>query len=336
MERIHRAAAYKETSTEVSKWVPIVQKNRQADHLIFPLQEEKPQQLPLSARMETFQPMTELEKEIADVLAGSSNVEKAGEELTDAEKKALLRMSVEEAKERRRELQKMRALMLFHEQKCKRTKKIKSKKYHRMQRKRKELESQKNSESSMPEDVEKADRIRVKTQLALSEHHQRRHALKQKAAVEFSESEDQNSGEEEKVDVFDKGNRSWCWWGSWGGEGIAVSQKKPTRHLNSIPKKQTKLPTQAHVIINEECDQKAEKHQVNYLPWPYTNRSQFELAHRAPLGRQWNSESTVSQLIAPKICTAIGKVIPPMTFTEDVAHFMKRQQQTKLSKIVVE
>ena len=40
--------------------------------------------------------MTELEKEIADVLAGSSNVEKAGEELTDAEKKALLRMSVEE------------------------------------------------------------------------------------------------------------------------------------------------------------------------------------------------------------------------------------------------
>eukprot|EP00731_Ephydatia_muelleri_P004578 Em0002g754a len=125
-------------------------------------------------------------------------------------------------------------------------------------------------------------------------------------------------------------------WGSWGGEGIAVSQKKPTRHLNSIPKKQTKLPTQAHVIINEECDQKAEKHQVNYLPWPYTNRSQFELAHRAPLGRQWNSESTVSQLIAPKICTAIGKVIPPITFTEDVAHFMKRQQQTKLSKIVVE
>ena len=51
-------------------------------------------------------------------------------------------------------------------------------------------------------------------------------------------------------------------WGSWGGEGIAVSQKKPTSHLNSIPKKQTKLPTQAHVIINEECDQKAEKHQV--------------------------------------------------------------------------
>ena len=43
-----------------------------------------------------IQPMTELEKEIADVLAGSSNVEKAGEELTDAEKKALLRMSVEE------------------------------------------------------------------------------------------------------------------------------------------------------------------------------------------------------------------------------------------------
>ena len=34
-----------------------------------------------------------------------------------------------------------------------------------MQRKRKELESQKNSESSMPEDVEKADRIRVKVRI---------------------------------------------------------------------------------------------------------------------------------------------------------------------------
>lgn len=51
-------------------------------------------------------------------------------------------------------------------------------------------------------------------------------------------------------------------WGSWGGEGAPVSQKKPRRHLGSTPRKQARLPTQAHVIISEEYDQKARKHQV--------------------------------------------------------------------------
>lgn len=51
---------------------------------------------PCSFFLLLIQPITELEKEIADVLTGSSNVEKDDEELTDAEKRALLRMSVEE------------------------------------------------------------------------------------------------------------------------------------------------------------------------------------------------------------------------------------------------
>ena len=35
-----------------------------------------------------------------------------------------------QARERRRELQRMRALMSYHEEKCRRAKKIKSKRYH--------------------------------------------------------------------------------------------------------------------------------------------------------------------------------------------------------------
>ena len=44
----------------------------------------------------TTQPITEMEKEIATVLEGSENVERNDEELTEAEKKALLKMSLEE------------------------------------------------------------------------------------------------------------------------------------------------------------------------------------------------------------------------------------------------
>ena len=60
------------------------------------------------------------------------------------------------------------------------------------------------------------------------------------------------------------------------------------------------------------------------LPWPYTNSGQFEVAHRIPLGRHWNSESQFMQIITPKIRTTIGKTIPPITVTEDVGHFIKK------------
>ena len=63
------------------------------------------------------------------------------------------------------------------------------------------------------------------------------------------------------------------------------------------------------------------------------NDSQFEIAHRVPLGRHWNTESTFAQLITPKINTVIGKAIPPMTITEDVAHFIKSAATRKLKNV---
>jgi U3 small nucleolar RNA-associated protein 14 len=38
-DKLERQAAYQETKTEISKWQPIVQQNRQAEHLSFPLNE---------------------------------------------------------------------------------------------------------------------------------------------------------------------------------------------------------------------------------------------------------------------------------------------------------
>ena len=93
------------------------------------------------------QPSTELEKEVAAILSASEHVERPDQELTPAEKKSLMQMTVEEvrrddglslltwhffacsqAMERRKELQKHRALVSYYEQKCRRIGRIKSKK----------------------------------------------------------------------------------------------------------------------------------------------------------------------------------------------------------------
>ena len=93
------------------------------------------------------QPTTELEKEVAAILASSPSVEEEGEELTEAEKKSLLQMTLEEVTaarssimsrmyedlgaqvlERKKALRKHRALVSYYEQKCRRVGRIKSKK----------------------------------------------------------------------------------------------------------------------------------------------------------------------------------------------------------------
>nr|XP_006814008.1 PREDICTED: U3 small nucleolar RNA-associated protein 14 homolog B-like [Saccoglossus kowalevskii] len=98
------------------------------------------------------QPGTSLEEEVYAVLHGSKFAERSNHELSVAEEEALKAMSVEEARERRKELQKMRALQSYYEAKCRRQKKIKSKKYHRIQRK-----AHDRSEKKQLEELERVD-----------------------------------------------------------------------------------------------------------------------------------------------------------------------------------
>ena len=73
--------------------------------------------------------MTEMEEEVAAVLAASRDqLEASEEELTVAERRALVQVCVEEARERRRELRRMRVLLSQYEQKRHRERKIKSRK----------------------------------------------------------------------------------------------------------------------------------------------------------------------------------------------------------------
>ncbi|CAG2101353.1 unnamed protein product, partial [Medioppia subpectinata] len=79
-----------------------------------------------------YRPKTKLELEVAELLGKSENNLTDDKPLTVAEEKIMKAMSLEEAKLRHKELQKMRALLSYEEVKLKRQAKIKSKRYHRI------------------------------------------------------------------------------------------------------------------------------------------------------------------------------------------------------------
>ncbi|CAN7988538.1 unnamed protein product [Ixodes hexagonus] len=134
-QRVQRQVAYDKVEGEVSRWDPVVKKNRLAEQICFPLQQPDMRMQPTEQFVKKFQPKTSLEVEISKLLAGSDNVQSDNKELTPAEEKALQAMSLDEARERRQELMKMRALLSYQEMKARRQNKIKSKKYHRIMKK---------------------------------------------------------------------------------------------------------------------------------------------------------------------------------------------------------
>ncbi|KAL9969211.1 hypothetical protein ACROYT_G021402 [Oculina patagonica] len=171
-QKIQRTVAYGETKKDIEKWTPTVKKNREAEHLSFPLKPYQPPVPSVRGISVNFKPRTPLEEEVAAVLRGSAHVlERSNKELTEEEEKALLAMDLEEAKERRHELQKLRALQSYYETKCRRMKKIKSKKYHRVKRKAEKRAAGKvageDQNENAEETLEKAERLRAMERVSL-------------------------------------------------------------------------------------------------------------------------------------------------------------------------
>ncbi|KAG0299390.1 hypothetical protein BGZ98_010089 [Dissophora globulifera] len=134
-DRLNRQAAYDEAKKEVTKWLPIVQKNRQAEHLAFPLN-APPIDAPSSSTLASkFQASTQMEREVQDVLVAAGMHEK---KLMEFEELALNKMSTEEVEKRRADLRMMRDLMFREEIRAKRVSKIKSKLYRKIKKKERE------------------------------------------------------------------------------------------------------------------------------------------------------------------------------------------------------
>ena len=163
-QRHDRKAAYEISKQEVSKWNDIVQQNRRADHLIFPL--NKPTEHNHASAFTRTQdvPQTELQEKVDQVLQESNlaNPEKDSkfEELSTA------KMTPEEMRKRTTEMRLMRELMFREERKARRLKKIKSKTYRKIKKK----ELMKNRELaavSSDEDNEDHDIARAKERMTL-------------------------------------------------------------------------------------------------------------------------------------------------------------------------
>ncbi|KAJ3591948.1 hypothetical protein NHX12_007078 [Muraenolepis orangiensis] len=135
-QRIQRNVAFQKTSEQVSRWQSIVKQNLKAEQLVFPLNQEAPGPKPLEHVVCGWTARTPLEQEIFALLfANKQPIHNTTR--TPMEEESLKAMSLEDAKIRRAELQKARALQSYYEAKARREKSIKSKKYHKVQNKAK-------------------------------------------------------------------------------------------------------------------------------------------------------------------------------------------------------
>ncbi|XP_016065564.1 PREDICTED: EF-hand calcium-binding domain-containing protein 6 isoform X1 [Miniopterus natalensis] len=133
-QRVRREAALRETSQALSRWDPIVLRNRQAEQLVFPLEKEPSAFAPTELVLSGWKAGTPLERDIFKLLY--KNRQPARDPLlTPMDKASLQAMSLEEAQMRRAELQRARALQSYYEARARREKKIKSKMHRRDLRK---------------------------------------------------------------------------------------------------------------------------------------------------------------------------------------------------------
>ncbi|CEP60011.1 Utp14p LALA0_S01e00980g [Lachancea lanzarotensis] len=158
-QRHDRKAAYEISKDEVNKWRDVVQQNRQAEHLSFPLNPETQHNT-----VTLFQPSeggaagTELEQKVGILLEDSQLADPLKE--STFEEIATAKMSPEEMQKRTAEVRLMRELMFREERKAKRIKKIKSKAYRRIKKKEllknKELIEESEEESETERDAARA------------------------------------------------------------------------------------------------------------------------------------------------------------------------------------
>ncbi|XP_066992419.2 U3 small nucleolar RNA-associated protein 14 homolog A [Anabrus simplex] len=168
-ERIQRTVGFNKVRKQVSRWEPIVQKNRIADHLSFPLSQGRVSFDSSREFFKRFKTQSPLEAQVAEILNQSKC---AQEDKEKAEKEFSL--SLEELAERRKEMARLRLQQSYEAAKARRQGKIKSKKYHRVLRRekiRKQLKDfetlQKTDPEAALEQLQQIERTRAKERMTL-------------------------------------------------------------------------------------------------------------------------------------------------------------------------
>lgn len=164
-DRIKRVVGFETAKKELKKWNAVITKNRVAESLNFPLAPTHMKLEPSNEFVKRFRLQSELEKELAALEPQKENIE---------EKKDEFSMTLNEIMMRRKEAAKIRALQSYREAKAHRQRKIKSKKFHRVQRKEKiktqlkEFETlQKTDPEAALEKLEQLDKARAEERMSL-------------------------------------------------------------------------------------------------------------------------------------------------------------------------
>lgn len=134
---IDRSVAYEKTAKDVSKWAPVVQKNRDAERLVFPLPEQEASvNISSHTLVSSFTPVTDMEKEITGLINRDGITPKvmAADDTISLEADTLPTVRLD-PDQLYREMSKARSSKFFAEIKAKRQAKIKSKMYRKMLKK---------------------------------------------------------------------------------------------------------------------------------------------------------------------------------------------------------
>jgi U3 small nucleolar RNA-associated protein 14 len=101
-------------------------------------------------------------------------------------------------------------------------------------------------------------------------------------------------------------------WGIWGGENLAVPERKQIIKKSGIELEQRADRQLKHVIINPKQTKKALKYVLSVVPHGFENRDQYEKTILRPLGQEWNPVKSFQKGIQPRIQVKAGKVITPL------------------------
>jgi len=106
-------------------------------------------------------------------------------------------------------------------------------------------------------------------------------------------------------------------WGSWVGEGISRREKrknkgKVLRKQEGIKPKDRRDFRLKNVIINQKRVKKNVDYLASSLPFPFTNRTEYERSIRMPIGGEWNVKKSFVENTKPRIIVKQGSIVLPM------------------------
>lgn len=238
-EKIKRAVAYDNFKKHISRWSAIIEKNKSADQLRFPLRTSEVEVFD-NCMVDFTQGLsnpTDLQKKISAVLQSSEIVHQKQKDLKMSwieKEKVKYPLTLKELLEKRKSMANFRAKESYRHAKAHRQNKIKSKKYHRLLRKEKTKEQIKEFEKLQDIDpvaaleklnvIEKTRAeeraslrhkstgqwarnhvVRAKydkdSRIALAEQLRKSKELTQKVQPSLNETNDSDSSDEEQIEI---------------------------------------------------------------------------------------------------------------------------------------